>query len=234
MFKKTEESEWTRFSRALGGKDQPREREEPGDPEGELVEESPATTATPVAAVTPPAQAGSLSTTPPLDPAPTAVQPGPDRIPAAPELAFTGESPTGPVPITPTPSAEPPTFAEPSFSPTVGSRRIAEEDAESVIAEGTEMEGVFRAEHSIRVRGAVQGEIASKRRIVVEQGASVNAKVSAEQITILGEVNGEVTCPGRVEIAPNGRVTGEISAGTLVMQEGGFFEGQLKMLSKGG
>jgi len=77
-------------------------------------------------------------------------------------------------------------------------------------------------------------ELSSKRRIVVEQGARVSAKVSAEQIAIFGEVNGEVICSGRVEIAPNGRVTGEISAGSLVMQEGGFFEGSLKMLNKGG
>ena len=36
MFKKTEESEWTRFSRALGGKDQPREQDEMSDADDEL------------------------------------------------------------------------------------------------------------------------------------------------------------------------------------------------------
>jgi len=113
------------------------------------------------------------------------------------------------------------------------SRSVESDDRESVIAEGTEFEGTFRSEHSIRVRGKVQGEIASKQAIVVEANARVNAKVSAEQVTILGEVNGEVTCPGRVEISPNGRVTGEITAGALVMQEGAFFEGQLKMSPKG-
>ena len=227
MFKKTEESEWTRFSRALGGKDQPREREDPSGPEDELVEEAPAITA---ASPPPPVQAG-----PAPIPTPPPVQPAPARIPAGPELVLTEEATTGSMPPSTAAPPEPRPFTEPTFSPTAtGSRSMPQEDAESVIAEGTEMEGVFRAEHSIRVRGAVQGEIASKRRIVVEHGAVVSAKVSAEQVTILGEVNGEVTCPGRVEIAPNGRVTGEISAGTLVMQEGGFFEGQLKMLNKSG
>ena len=230
MFKKTEESEWTRFSRALGGnKEQPREREEIAQPEDELVvEQAPAMTA-----ATPPPPPSPIPTAP-AEPVAAPVQTAPP--PVSPEPMFAGETASGSAPGSLAPALEPlPAVAQPVSSTAASSPRGGlEEDTESVIAEGTELEGSFRAEHSVRVRGAIQGEIASKRQIVIEAGATVNAKVTAEQITIRGEVNGEVTCSGRVEIAPNGRVTGEISAGTLVMQEGGFFEGQLKMLNRGG
>ena len=90
----------------------------------------------------------------------------------------------------------------------------------------------MRSERSIRVRGAVQGEIESGQRVVVEEAATVKARVVAEHVTVLGEINGSIECTGRVEIAASGRVAGEVTAGTLVIQEGAFFEGHLKMASR--
>ena len=59
----------------------------------------------------------------------------------------------------------------------------------------------------------------------------MQARIAAEHVTVLGEVNGAIECSGRVEIAASGRVNGEVTAGTLVIQEGAFFEGHLKMAS---
>jgi len=50
---------------------------------------------------------------------------------------------------------------------------------------------------------------------------------------VAGEVSGELTCSGRVEIRPSGRVTGTINAASLVMQEGAFFDGNLRMKQDG-
>ncbi len=50
---------------------------------------------------------------------------------------------------------------------------------------------------------------------------------------VAGEVTGELNCSGRVEIRPSGRVTGTINAATLVMQEGAYFDGNLRMKSEG-
>ncbi len=178
MFKKTEETEWTRFSKALSG----REREE-----GE-----------PVAAES--------------DPAPEPI------------------APVAPAPLT-----------RPSSSDVnVSSRSVRTatvevgEDVESTIGEHTTVDGSFKSESSIRIRGTVQGEIESKRSILVESEASVTAKVTAETVTVSGQVNGQIYCAGRVELRPSGRVVGEIHAGTLIMQEGAFFEGHLKMVGRNG
>ena len=100
-----------------------------------------------------------------------------------------------------------------------------------MIGEGASIEGTVRSDRSIRVRGAVQGEIESKQQVVVEESAKVSARISAEHVTVLGEVDGSIECSGRLEIASSARVTGEVSASTLVIQEGAFFEGNLRMSS---
>ncbi len=177
MFRKSEESEWTRFSKALSGKE--KEKEE---------------------------QAAKLESAP-VEPA------------------------TGPATPTPRPPAPDVNL---SVSP-AGPRTLPNgDDVESVIGEQTFFDGTYRSESSIRILGTAQGEIESKRAIFVEGKAKVTAKVTASSVTIAGEVNGQIFCDGRVEIRPTGRVTGEIHAGSLVMQEGAYFEGHLKMANKSG
>lgn len=178
MFKKTEETEWTRFSKALSSRER-EETEAPPDPE--------ATT------VAPPAS-------------------------SAPALT---RQPATDVNVTARPASRPQQPAE------------AEDEFESTIGEHTSVDGTYKSENSIRIRGTVQGEIESQRSIMVEASANVTAKVTAASVTIAGQVNGQIFCSGRVEIRPSGRVIGEINAGTLIMQEGAFFEGHLKMGGRG-
>jgi len=203
MFKKTEESEWTRFSRALGANQatSPRQDEALADE----AEEAPTLTQHPPAGPEPVAEAA-----PPPPPAPVA-EPAPEPVAAEPVRA--------PV-YSPAPSAAP------------LARSADLEQGETVIGDGATVEGTIRTERSIRIRGLVQGEIECGQRIVVEESANVKARVVAEQVTVLGEVNGSIECSGRVEIAASGRVTGEVTAGTLVIQEGAFFEGHLRMASR--
>ena len=222
MFKKTEESEWTRFSRALGGKDQPRERDEVAEPGQETVDDDTARaasvgsgeSASAAAPVEPPS-----STTPAWSTASDADD-GLVSQPAPPAEARPDDPWTAP------PASAP--------APTGSSDMMPHEEGESIVGEGTTVDGTFRSDQSIRIRGAVQGEVESKRNVLVEDEAKVNAKITAQYIAVAGQVNGELTCPGKVEITPSGRVTGEINAGTLIMQEGAYFEGHLKMLNRGG
>lgn len=174
MFKKTEETEWTRFSKALSG----RERDE-SEPVAEA-EPAPA----------------------PLPPAPAPVTRPANDVHVSSRAASRAPAPE------------------------------IDEDVESVIGARTVVDGAFKSESSIRVCGTVQGEIESKHSIIIETEASVTAKVTAETVTVSGAVNGQIFCNGRVEIRPSGRVVGEIHAGTLIMQEGAFFEGHLKMVGR--
>lgn len=199
MFKKSEESEWTRFSRALGGNQQaPAEEQAPANESDEPV---------------------TLSNTAPPAETETYLPPAPEPEPE-PRQAETEE------PLMPTYAAS----TMPSMSASL-SRLPDLERGETVVGDTANIEGSIRTERSVRVRGAVSGEIESGGRVVVEEQAKVKARISAEHVTVLGEVDGSIECTGRVEIAASGRVSGEVSAGTLVIQEGAFFEGHLRMTS---
>jgi cytoskeletal protein CcmA (bactofilin family) len=177
VFRRTEEAEWTKFSKALPSRD--RDEADADDPD--------ATASHPIVP-----------------------QGSPMTRQAASDVSVAAR------PVSRPPAAE------------------VDEDVESIIGEHTTVDGTFKSENSIRIRGSVQGEIESQRSILVEAQANVNAKVTASSITVAGQVNGQIFCSGRVEIRPSGRVIGEINAGTLIMQEGAFFEGNLKMGGRGG
>jgi len=199
--KKTEESEWTRFSRALGGQQSaPSDADEaPNDEPGEAV----------TLAQMPPAETEAYLTPPP---------PPPVREPEPVESPAPAHTPA------------PPTVATPTFTGTAG-RASTIEDAETVVGDGATIEGTVRSDRSIRVFGTVQGEIESKGRVVVEESAKVSARITADQVTVLGQVDGSIECAGRLEIASSARVAGDVAAATLVIQEGAVVEGNLRMSS---
>ena len=164
----------------------------------------------------------------------------------------TGAAPTVPDasdPTTATPSgpsaAGQQVGSGPSFRSSVGdvnvglpSTRMARSaidngEVESLIGEHTSFEGTLRTEGSVRLLGAIQGEIESKATIIVEEKARVTARLTAQQVTVAGQVDGQIYCEGRVEIRPTGRVTGEINAGALIVQEGAYFDGSSKMAQPG-
>jgi cytoskeletal protein CcmA (bactofilin family) len=190
MFKRNEESEWSRFSKAFAGK----EKDEKAEGEGEQV----ATTQD-------------------------------DETTVA-----TSEDATAAPPVFTSPSARPPsadsnlTVSRPAASP-VTHPTYNVDDADSTIGEHTSFDGTYRSENSMRIRGSAQGEVECAKAIFIEENARVSAKLTAASITVAGEVNGELVCSGRVEVRPTGRVTGTIDAGTLVVQEGAFVEGTIKM-----
>jgi cytoskeletal protein CcmA (bactofilin family) len=154
-----------------------------------------------------------------------------DLPPTAPVLPGVGvpRPPTSDLNVTltrPVPSSSPP-------APPAMAAPGASDQVETVVGRESSIQGTMRSEQSIRIQGAAQGEIESKQAVYVEDSARVNAKIVAAEITISGQLDGQVFSSGRVEIRPSGRVTGEIHAPTLVMHEGAFFDGQLKMKDRG-
>lgn len=183
VFRRSEETEWSRFPRPNVNREREQEEAEPAE-----VEQAP-------------------------DAAPPPVVGGTTYRPSS--AVATAEAPARAARTAPAPAPSP--------------AAVPEEEVESIIGERSFFDGTFRAEQSLRVRGTAQGEIECKRAVYIEERASVNAKVTASSVVIAGKLDGQIFCSGKVEIRPSGRVTGEIHAATLVMQEGAFFEGHLKM-----
>jgi cytoskeletal protein CcmA (bactofilin family) len=102
-------------------------------------------------------------------------------------------------------------------------------DTFSVIDRNSIFDGTFQTTRDLRVEGEVKGTIDCKGTLFVANGATVGAKVEADNVTVAGDLNGEVRCRGRLQIMPTGKVRGKIVTQTLVINEGAFYEGQLEM-----
>lgn len=229
MFKKTEESEWTRFSRAL--------QSQPAHPEPQVEPDDDDTVEVPAAGRSDAPESLRDDAPPPayarVEPAYSRAEPAYARVePAYADPAYADPAYAEPEPAyEPTPAlayAEPAPLSPPA--PPVAPIADPVDSAETVLGEGASFEGTLRSDRSVRVRGFLAGEIESRERVIVEGTARVEARIVAEQVMVIGEVNGQITCAGRVEIAPTGRVTGEVTTGRLAIQEGAFFQGQLTMV----
>jgi cytoskeletal protein CcmA (bactofilin family) len=99
----------------------------------------------------------------------------------------------------------------------------------SVIDQYSNFDGTYNSTRDLRIEGQVKGTIECRGTLHIAQGANVNARVEAENISVAGELEGEITCRGKLQLLPSGRVTGKINTVTLVIHEGAFYEGELEM-----
>src|SRR4051812_29021050 len=102
-------------------------------------------------------------------------------------------------------------------------------EAASLLDRHSEFEGTFRSQRDVRVEGNLKGNVSCDGTLFIAEGASVSATVDAEHISVAGDLTGEIRCRGRLHITPSGRVRAKVATGSLVVQEGAIYEGQLEM-----
>jgi cytoskeletal protein CcmA (bactofilin family) len=106
---------------------------------------------------------------------------------------------------------------------------VASFDTASLVDRHSAFDGNFRSQRDLRVEGELKGNVTCEGTLFVAEGATIAASVDAEHITVAGELAGEIRCRGRLQILPSGRVRAAVSTGSLVIQEGALYEGQLQM-----
>ncbi len=181
MFKKSEDSEWSRFSRALSG------QQKATTEETEIKEEV-------------------------REPAPAA-----------------REVPQPAAPPPPPPAASRPNVTQTYVRPHPPAQSESTGETETVIGLTSSIDGTITCESGLRIKGAASGEITCGKSLVIEESARVNANIKAGNAVVAGQMEGSIVCDGRLEVLASGRVIGELTATVLIIQEGAFFEGHLKM-----
>jgi cytoskeletal protein CcmA (bactofilin family) len=104
-----------------------------------------------------------------------------------------------------------------------------QEESVSVFDRYSSFDGTFNLTRDLRVEGQVKGTINCKGTLYVAHGATVDATIEAENITVAGDLEGNITCRGKLQILDSGKVRGKITTATLVVNEGAFYEGELVM-----
>ena len=95
----------------------------------------------------------------------------------------------------------------------------------TIIAAGTKIKGEFQGNSIVRIDGKLLGNINSTSLLVIGETGRVEGEIISKKVTILGQFLGSIYCD-EVEIKSGGKVIGKITADTLVIERGSFFEGE--------
>ena len=101
---------------------------------------------------------------------------------------------------------------------------------ETVIGPNTNFRGRLVCDGSIRIDGVCEkGVIETLGNIVIGPQAKVAADLIAENVSVSGAVTGSIKVAGRLEILSTGKVWGNVDVGSFLLDEDGYFRGNLAM-----
>jgi cytoskeletal protein CcmA (bactofilin family) len=108
--------------------------------------------------------------------------------------------------------------------------RLVDEDMVGLLEPGVEFEGKLTVSSGIlRLNTHLKGLIESAATVIVADKGQFEGEVHTRLISITGMVKGNVHATERVEIKEHGIVNGDIYTPCLVVDPGGYFEGQCHM-----
>lgn len=99
----------------------------------------------------------------------------------------------------------------------------------TIIGCGSECNGDFSAEGSIRVDGTIQGNVTVSGTLIVGVAGYINGDVSANIVIVGGEITGNVNAPEKTELTSTARMIGDIVTSTIVIDERAIFQGNCNM-----
>ena len=97
------------------------------------------------------------------------------------------------------------------------------------IDQGSEFEGKLTFKDTVRIDGTFHGEISSENTLIVGETGSIEATIRSNTVVVSGSVVGNITAGKQVVLHKSARVQGDLSAPSLVIEEGAVFNGQLTM-----
>lgn len=96
----------------------------------------------------------------------------------------------------------------------------------SLISADVHIVGTLSAEGEMQIDGKVEGNVRAHKAVIGATGV-INGEIVAEEIVIRGEVNGPIR--GRtIQLAAGARVVGDIVHGTISVETGAAFEGNIR------
>jgi cytoskeletal protein CcmA (bactofilin family) len=103
---------------------------------------------------------------------------------------------------------------------------VSAAEIQTVLAQGTEFEGLLSFRGAARVDGKFSGDVVAEGCLVIGEGARVRARIEVDELIVGGELEGEIHARERVELLKTARVVGSVRSPRLAVAEGGVLEGR--------
>ena len=84
-------------------------------------------------------------------------------------------------------------------------------------------------EGGLKVQGLLKGEARVTADIAIERGATVEARLDGENVSVRGRVTGDVSARGRLLIAGGASLSGDVNVARIVVEDGATFNGRVTM-----
>jgi cytoskeletal protein CcmA (bactofilin family) len=111
-----------------------------------------------------------------------------------------------------------------------GNKNPSVDKIETIIGPNTNFHGHLKCDGNVRIDGVCEeGLIETVGNVIVSANAMVAADIVARNVSVSGAVSGKIKASDRLEILSTGRVWGDVEVGSFLLDEDGYFRGQLVM-----
>lgn len=104
-----------------------------------------------------------------------------------------------------------------------------ENSASCVVSQGTTMEGNFDSPENIRLDGRVTGSVSCGKKLVLGSEGLVEGSIKASEAVVMGTVSGDVSVKGALHLLATAKIAGDVTAGTLKVDEGARYDGKCRI-----
>jgi cytoskeletal protein CcmA (bactofilin family) len=112
-------------------------------------------------------------------------------------------------------------------------REIKDGTLSGFVGAGTAVTGEATFKAMLRIDGHFSGRITSSSgSLLVGAGGQVDANIEVAVATVHGVVNGDIIAGQRIELGRAGKLNGNIQTPSLLIEQGGVFEGSCKMMQQ--
>lgn len=98
--------------------------------------------------------------------------------------------------------------------------------SKNILSNDVEIKGSLKFSNDLIIDGKIEGEVMSDGSLTVGENAHVKGEIKTKSVVIFGRVEGNITVTERCELKANAVLEGDVSAGTLSIEEGATFMGQ--------
>ncbi len=97
------------------------------------------------------------------------------------------------------------------------------------IDQGSEFEGKLTFKDTVRIDGRFRGEISSENTLIVGETGAIEATIRSNTVVVSGAVDGDIVAGHQVVLHKTAKVQGDLSAPSLIIEDGAVFNGQISM-----
>lgn len=101
-------------------------------------------------------------------------------------------------------------------------------ETESILSRGTRVRGRVHGDGSLRVEGAIEGDVQVSGDLELDEDGSISGDVEAGAVSIGGQLTGDVTARGSITIRAAARVRGNLGGAEVILEEGAAFAGRIE------